>query len=172
MKSGSGSLAVKPKITRTLRRGGHVEEINADHMKWLFAAYRKGAFDWFPEGLDPKGFDEKFFSEFETHGGVILFDAKDQPFGYVAVAMHPQSPRIIEPHVFWFPWASVRNKIEGAVRFISEAGKQYKVMIYTSLEDKELYVHVARHGLLRRVGTVHDYFHENQKLAVFESKGV
>jgi len=56
----------------------------------------------------------------------------------------------------WFPWASGRNKYESMVNLFNELRREYVAMFTCTLGDKNFYEKVARHGVIRRVGTLYD----------------
>lgn len=57
----------------------------------------------------------------------------------------------------WFPWASTREKIEHSVNFFNEIRKLIYMVFYCSYEDKAFYEHIAKHGIIRRVGTLYGF---------------
>ena len=82
--------------------------------------------------------------------------------------------RFVGPFLFigsmnWFKWASKRNIYESVVNTLNELRKNYIVLFHSNMEDKDFYVNVAKHGIIRRVGTVHDVY-EDGPAAVFETR--
>jgi len=78
-------------------------------------------------------------------------------------------PLLFLGSMIWFPWASKRNIYESVVNTLNELRKEYLILFHSSMEDKEFYVNVARHGIIRRVGTVHDVY-EDGPAALFETR--
>jgi len=60
----------------------------------------------------------------------------------------------------WFPWASSRNKYESMVNIFNELRRKYVAVFTCTLDDKKFYEKVARHGVIRRVGTLYDISEE------------
>jgi len=60
----------------------------------------------------------------------------------------------------WFPWTSSRNKYESMVNIFNELRRQYVAVFTCTLNDKSFYEKVARHGVIRRVGTLYDLSEE------------
>lgn len=94
--------------------------------------------------------------------------------GFIPVGMFSGEfigPMLMIGNANWFPWASSRNKLESAVHAINELRKQYIVLIHSNMQDKEFYVEIARHGVLRRVGTIYDVY-EDGPAALFQSRKI
>jgi len=69
----------------------------------------------------------------------------------------------------WLGWASERNKIESAVNLLNELRKDGLVMLYSNMADKDFYTHISKHGVIRRVGTIHDLI-EDEPVALFQTR--
>lgn len=85
------------------------------------------------------------------------FEGKIRPMGMVLGWLSP-GRRIIEPHVNWFPWASMRTRFECAAQFFSEVRKEYKVFVYSGSEDEAFFTRLYEHRLLNRGCKIPDYF--------------
>jgi len=72
------------------------------------------------------------------------------------------------PHVFWMPWATDRNKIESAVRFLADLNKEGPVVILSPQERVHYYSHLGRYGLLRKVGLMRNYYGKGEDATLFE----
>lgn len=94
------------------------------------------------------------------------------PKGRVPVGMVYGRPFIHDITVLgdftWFPWASRRNKYESIVNVINGLRKEGVVMLYGEEENKDWLVQTARHGILRRVGTLHDV--KDEPMSVWQSR--
>ena len=67
---------------------------------------------------------------------------------------------------FWYPWATTRNRIEAFVGFINYERRNTNLVGYAGAEDKDFFVYVARHGVIRRVGTLE----ADEPMALYQSK--
>lgn len=115
--------------------------------------------------LSVSEFQNQLLDRLEGFQGAFVFSG-ERPLGLVVTV---ESEHRIEPHVEWFPWASPRNKIEHGVNLINILKEKGLVLVIARMETKDFLVHVAKHGVLRRVGTIHGYFPEDA--VVFEGKG-
>lgn len=128
--------------------------------------------------LDPDEFNEAFSAELENnyYGAWTLFAETKRgflPIGMVFVfPSHPNpemAPFAIIGDMIWFPWASTRNKIESTVRWINDTRKEVPLVEYASLEHKGFFEVMAKHGIMRRVGTSHNVY-PGQPTSVFETR--
>ena len=128
-----------------------------DDIKYLWAGYKKGVFDdIFKEGLSAKTFSEvavEYVLSAYTHSWIL----GEKPVGVVfGVNL---GPFIYLGTMKWFPWTTNRQKIENAVGFLNEIRKELFCVWDCNEEDKRFYEHIARHGIIRRVGTLHGLNH-------------
>ena len=63
-------------------------------------------------------------------------------------------PMVLLGDASWFPWASDRNKLESMVNIFNELRKQFLGIFYCALSDKKFYEHIARHGIIKRIGHI------------------
>lgn len=115
-------------------------------------AYKKGLFP-LEEGLSPTEFNEQA-AEFLLANYDSAWLLGEKPFGIVYG--QAVGPMMMLGDATWFPWASSRNIIEGVTQLVNELRKTAKILLYCSIEDKRFYEHIAKHGILRRVGHIHD----------------
>jgi len=146
--------------------------MTADDIRWLYAAYKKGAFgNEFGDDLDSETFPAAFYERIPDGAGVwVLFAPTirdDAPVG-VAIGLRGHWEHHVWPHVVWFPWASARNKLEATVLFLNVQRREYKMIIAPTFEDKDFFVRVCRYGVLRRVGTSYNWSSEDAVL--FETR--
>lgn len=126
-------------------------------LRWAYAAYKLGAFGPIVnEG--PEGFD-KFFDEYTMlHDEVFIMQSETKK-GKIPVGVtlgKYMGPTLYLGGTTWFPWASDRNKMECATHVLNELRRKYIVMLFCSMKDKDFYVNIAKHGVIRRVGTIYD----------------
>lgn len=154
-------------------------------MKYVWAAYKKGQLSsmggkWADVGMQPNDFEPEFFAEVTTnyHGAWTLFAETARGFIPVGVVLafysHPNpqmAPFMIIGDMVWMPWASRRNKVESAVNFFNEARKEMAFMEYAEAKYKSFFEMIARHGVMRRVGTTYNVS-SNESVAIFETRGV
>jgi len=161
---------VKPKLKRTLKRKPVSRPLAADDRRWLWAAYVKGSFPekTFPAGLEIEDFNEIVDKQIETLDEAYMLEMDDRPVGLVGVFLN-QRYGYIEPHVIWFEWATTRNKIEAAVKFIDKLRKKVPMMIIVDEDTKSFFTHIERHGIIKRIGTSHEAM--GRKKLLFESRG-
>jgi len=171
----------KYRLRRTLakHRKFSYEVLDYDHIKYAGAAYAKGGFRQFgfEDDLKPKEFRENFIYLVENIyvGGYTLFADTSEgyiPVGMVFMALHSLAvPNVFTASVEWFPWASNRNIIESAVNFYNEVRKEHAVIGYALGDHRKLYEVLAKHGIVRRVGTTYTVF-KGDRAAIFETIGL
>lgn len=147
------------RLRKTLARNIQVRPVVDDDLKYLWAAYRKGALKslFSNEGMTSEEFRLSFddaasrFSE----GWIIEADtsAGRRPAGVVFGKMDAILPFMIIAGIVWFPWATKRNIIEGTVTFFEGIRRTIPWMGFATDEHKRLYEVCCMHGIMRRVGT-------------------
>jgi len=141
-------------------------------MRWLYAAYRKGAFEAPPE-MDPATFSEWVMAELEKVGEAFILtspmEGEDRP---VAVVLARFSDHRMEPHVWWFPWSTDRNKIECAVKFLNTMRTTNLILIAAEEVDWRFYDHLLRYGMMKMVGKIQDYFGEGNDAKFYQTRGL
>ena len=80
-----------------------------------------------------------------------------------------KSPFLVVGDIVWFPWSSPRQRIESAVNFFNEARKEIAFMEYARKQDKRFFEMIAKHGIMRRVGTSHNIYPDGPA-TVFETR--
>ena len=179
MKSDSASSRrpSKWRLSKTLKRNVSYRPIEDDDMKYVWAAYKKGALSTmnvFPPDLPAdefkRAFEEYVLGNFNAAWMLIAPTDKGQlPVGVVFAAWAPNAPYMIVTGMCWFPWASKRNHVEAMVCFLSGVRKEFALMFYALKEHKRLYEVCAMHGIVHRVGTSYTAI-PGQSAAVFETK--
>jgi hypothetical protein len=143
-------------------------------MRWLYAAYVKGSFEDSPDGMTPAQFDEWALAHLEASQPSEAYvltvprDNEDRPVGLVIAF---QQRHRIEPHVWWFAWATPRNKVECAVKFLSSMRFTNVVSIFALEEDRKFYDHLLRYGMMRPVGTFKDWHGLGKDARIYQTRG-
>ncbi len=174
MKSDSVSAPPVPKwrLTRTLRRRnvGYRPIEDAD-IKYAWAAFKHGALAdvGLPDAeIAPAEFKSKFEQWVLEHCHAAWTLLAGKPIGLVLGGWAPSGGYMIIGAFVFMPWASKRTIIEATVNFVSEIRKEYPFMGYALPHHKRLYEVVARHGVMRRVGTSQIAI-PGERCAVFET---
>lgn len=164
-KSASGTRR-PPRLFRTLKRKPTFHTIEEDDMKWLYAAYKLGSFSDndlvnLERGMDAVEFDKQLrllMTTYYDNAWVMesVNEGKRRRVGMLFSVL--SGPFHLLGDVTWFPWATDRNKVETIVHFLNESRKENLMMWYCSYEDKRFYDHIARHGIIKRVGKISDLF--------------
>lgn len=147
--------------------------ISRDDLKWVWAAYRKGSLDALSEYFtnDPGQFTAQWAALLEAEVYVWVMVA-DTLRGRIPIGLVIGRPFIddvvIMGNFTWFPWASNRNVYESSVNLVNELRKDINMLFTVEQSAKDLAIWVARHGIIRRVGTLHDM--EDGPLAMFQSR--
>ncbi len=149
---------------RVLKRGCSFRVYEDTDLKWLWAAYRKDAFEeMFAPDLDQDAFTEQMLgilTKLYSKGSEVLMlvatipGKQSSPVGLLAVEYNDQ---VAWPHAVWFPWSTARNRVECLVNFLQELNKEAAVLIASEPELTGFFGHLSRYGLLRRVGTIRKY---------------
>lgn len=178
-------LRSKWRLRKTLARKTAFRPIEAEDVKFAWAAYKKGAlatmagpFAQTNMGADEFniGFQSTVLSRY--HGAWTLF-AEVPKRGYMPVGLvmafyshaeHALSPFMIIGDIVWFPWASARNKVEAAVNFFNTMRKQIPMMDYSHGEQTiRFFEMMCKHGIMRRVGTTYNVV-KGEPTAIFETR--
>lgn len=146
-----------PRRSRTLKRNPIFRDIIDDDLPYLWAAYQKGAFQ-IKEGLSAKEFTD-FFIEFvySQYAYAWTFEHKGKPIG--VLFGKDCGPFILVGDMVWMPWATKRQRVEHVVNFLNEIRKHLYILLTCDEKDLSFYNYIARHGVIRRVGTLHGMNH-------------
>lgn len=71
--------------------------------------------------------------------------------------------------MIWFPWATPRSIFEGVLNMAYKGKKDHLFIGYSTEKDKNFFVKLAQHGVIRRIGTVHGVY-ENEPVALFQTR--
>lgn len=171
------------RLKKTLARAIDFRPIEKEDIRYAWVAYKKGLLNELsPKFVDLQMTAEEFKVAFEVHITTYYHGAwtmlADTNRGYMPTGLvvgfwsHPDStiaPFMNVGAMIWFPWASARNRIEGAVHFFNVIRKDIRMVEYARLKDKKFFEMIARHGVMRRVGTSHVAY-LNEPAAVFETR--
>jgi hypothetical protein len=164
----------KWRLSQTLRRTVDYRPIEAEDIKYLWAAYKQGAFPDMEAGLEPDEFKETFYSivQAKFHAVWTLFGPTRKgfiPVGVVFATWAPNGPFLIVTGAVWMPWASKRNIVECMVGFLNGVRKEFALQFYALPEHKRLYEVCAMHGAVRRIGTSYTAI-AGKHAAMFETR--
>ena len=128
--------------------------------KWLWAAYVKGAFPEAPEGLEANGTFLDWLSTRASgfHEIWILTAPVGEKIRAVGVVAGRFDEYGLRPHVVWFPWSTSRNRLECALKFLHDIGREHFTWFIAKREDVPFYDHLIRYGMIRAVGKVKRIF--------------
>ena len=148
-------------------------------MPLMWAAYKTGRLaslgvDFEDGEMDAAAFKARFTEETVNYDGAWTLSVPTQtrPVGVILgfwPNRHESSPYMIVGDMVWFPWATGRNKIETAVHFFNEMRNDLPFMEFAAPEHKDFFVTIAKHGIMRRVGTSYNVY-PDQATSVFETR--
>lgn len=146
-----------------------------EHLSSCWAAAQSGAFKGFNIPPDLKGdeFGDALLEALSVVGqeAVLAFVNYGNSRRAVALFTWTGDDRRIQPQVFWFPWASPRNKLEATLRFIDEARRGEKLVLwYVRERDEKFFRHLAFYGMMRFCGRVDSYFDDGKPALLFFSR--
>ena len=150
-----------------MRRDVGFRDFADQDIKYLWAAEKYNGHE-----INPEEFKEAIYERFnESYDFAWTIEANTKngyrPIG-VIFGLH-SGPFILLGDMTWFPWSSKRNIIEGTTNFINAMKKDFLLLGYTNLKDKKFFEHIARHGILKRVGTI-DGLYKDEPAALFQSR--
>lgn len=166
------------KLSKTQERRLEFRPIEDEDVRYAWAAYKVGALkSAFDEGLSAEDFKVAFveliLSRYDA--AWVLFAETRKGFipAGLALGFWPHaavSHFLIFNNFVWFPWATPRNRIESAVNFFSRMRHDLAMVGFARPQDRDFCTAMAKHGLLRRVGTSMNVF-PGEPAAVWETRG-
>lgn len=159
-----------------------VAHTSPSELNYVWAAYKKGSLDTLHDDfksheMSPQELGELFdnylmvngLSSFTVHAES---DGQIKPIGLITVWARERILQINE--MSWFWWASKRNIFEGAVKFFDqvrrtehqESGRNFKVLEFSSEEDRKFFERMMDLGLLNRCGKIPGLY-EDQEAVLF-----
>lgn len=174
---------VKWRLRKTLARRLEFRPIEREDMRYIWAAYKKGCMasmgaKWADTQMEALAFSEAFEIEVTTvyHGAWTLLAETRKgfiPVGFVlGFYSHPDpkfAPFMIVGDMVWFPWATARNKIESAVNFFNRIRSEIPMVEYARDQHKRFFEMICQHGVMRRVGTMHNVY-RGEQTALYETR--
>lgn len=172
------------RLNKTLARKVDFRRMDDDDLKYVWAAYKKGALAPMAAPFENTALDADAFKEAFGVRLLARYDAEwtllaETPRGFIPVGMilafngHKDasiSPFFVIGDIIWFPWASRRNIVESAVNFFNVARREASFIDYAhGLVNKRFFEMLARHGIVRRIGTTFSVV-RNEPVAVFETR--
>lgn len=140
-----------------------------------------GTFDKLAEYLGdaPKGMRRAEFEKWlgmslveagagQTHILTSKFEGEDRPVGLV---LGRGARHIMDTAVWWFPWATSRNKLECAVKFLNTMRVTCVVFIAAEESDWRFYDYLLRYGMMHRIGKMHDCFEAGKLAKLYQTRG-
>ena len=171
------------RLKRTLKRKTEFRPLAEEDFRYLFVTYKDGGLaslgkDFGEPVMEPAEFREALGDEIiENYDGAwtLLAETKRgfMPVGVVLGFFSHRDPAkapfMIVGDMLWFPWASDRNKVETAVGFFHAVRDEVPFVEYANLETKKFFETIAKHGVMRRVGTTHNVY-PGEPTAIFETR--
>lgn len=159
-----------------LKRGARVRPLGSADMAWLWAAYQMGGYkEILPTGLGDDAFTDTVLDLIEQMDMAWIIDAPNakgmQPVGLV-LGRFFSGGRALEPHVDWFPWATARNKLEGAAQFLRQVSRQYKIFLFIREEELPFYERVCKYRVMTRGCKINDHFAPGRWAMMFYTVGI
>lgn len=181
--SGSAKRQVNSwRLKKTLARKTDFRPLDDDDIKYLWVAYKTGAFKSLGEAFERDMEAHEFavelvaFVQKNFQGAWTLLAESKRGYGPVGVVFgffsHPDprlSPFMIVGDIIWMPWATQRNKIETSVKFFHNIRKDIPMVEYASEEHKKFFEMLMRHGIMRRVGKTMNVYN-GKEATIFETK--
>ena len=159
-------------------RDVQVRGIIEEDLPWIYAAYLEGALKHFEEGLSKSDFIDAFMDMAQRFDEVYVgLSLLHDPGGKRHAQIVPMvvsdanfSEHRMEAHATWFPWATRRNTLEIAVKFFVEVRQEAVAILPIRRKDKSMFEHLCKYALLRRVGTIFDYWSDGEEAMLFQTK--
>ena len=154
-------------------------------MPYFWAAYKYGCFKnlngGFIDGLTKDRLSELLENYISDNNltPFSIFANIDGKKRIIGIALFFIRGRLMETSdIIWFPWATKRLILEGYVNFVNsirkqsnnDMGQKYVIIEYAQEKDVKFFDHVCSYGIMRRVGTSYELYH-NEKCCIYESRG-
>lgn len=90
-------------------------------------------------------------------------------FGFWPHASSHLGPFMIVGDIVWVPKVSARVKVSSAVNFFAKIRNEIQMVEYAEEKNKKFFETIAKHGVMRRVGTSFVVYRD-EPAAVFETR--
>ena len=172
------------RLKKTLARPVDFRLLEREDVRYLWVAYKKGLLADLggPFSDPPNMTPDEFKVEFEVlittmyHGAWAMLAKTGNEYKPVGAVFgfwsHPEPKYATFMNVanmVWFPWATARNRIESALNFFNTIRMQFPMVEYAREKDKRFFEVLARHGVMRRIGTSYNVYC-GAPAAVFETR--
>ena len=166
-KSGSGS---KLRLRKVLaRKTSTFKDLEMSHLPYLWAAYRRGTLPVLKKGLTQDGFKDAMLGIFnQVSEAYVLLAETEKGQIPVGVGVVKAENARAWPHIWWFPEATPRVKLEIVARYIVELRKRFLLLIICEHIDKPFFNKVSSLGLTKRVGTIDGW--NDDPVALYQSR--
>ena len=150
------------RLKRTLKRKSRFEDFQDQDVKYAYGSLKLQGQD-----IDPEVFQEKSLEYIYSHyDHVWTLKAKTSrgfiPVGYLYGVECNEFIHIIE--VDWMEWASLRNKLETLLKFISVMRWKRVFTVQVPHSEIKFMERLCHYGMLHRSGTLEDIYDEKAPL--------
>lgn len=165
------------RLKKTLARKLEFRPTEVDDVKYAWAAYKGGAFGiLLPSNLSADEFRPAFETKIVGRYDALWTLMAQTRKGFIPVGMalgfwpHPEIQHFMVIDVLvWFPWSTPRNRVESTTNFVSKVRGDIPLMAFVRQSNKEFLEVLARHGIVRRVGTSQVVFN-GEPASVWETR--
>lgn len=171
------------RLKKTLSRPVDFRPTERDDVRYAWVAYKKGLLlDMGGNFTSTDMSADEFKQEFEVaittmyHGAWTMMAQCAKGYMPVGIVLgfwsHPDPKFAVFMNVgsiVWFPWSTSRNRVEAALHFFNTIRSDFPMVEYAREKDKRFFEIMARHGVMRRVGTSHNIY-SGEPAAVYETR--
>jgi len=140
-----------------------IEERDA---RWVYAAYKKGAFESIRRDLEPQEFLAELLGR-SANATIYVAISNERPIGLGF--MVPINSKLTDLHGVWFPWSTPREVMSATARFMNDQKHETSLLITSEDHTRANFIHMCKYGLLRLVGKIENYFEGERAGHVFQS---
>jgi hypothetical protein len=171
----ASTLTFRRKPSVLLQRKCRIRPVVETDMRWLWAAYKMDTWDGrLFAGMTQDTFTEDVISIITAADVAHIIEAPGdrglQPVGIVLARVFGKG-RCLEPHVDWFPWSTVRNRMEGSAHYLKSVGRQFKIFLFIDQENLQFWERIHDYRLLTRGCKVIDHYGPGEHAMMFYTLG-
>lgn len=150
-------ISLKRTLSAAERRGLVLDKLTDQDVRWLFAGYKKGAFERgnVPEGMDPKQF-VSFLEDYSAQFNHALV-MRDKDNRVMSLLFLSQRLHILEAAAHHMPWTTRRDIVCGALIYFCGISGTYLGIKYALEDEVPYYMQMVKYGVLKKVGIVEDF---------------